>query len=503
MIRAGAAASGLAAFLAVFLALAPAGAQEVRTQAPCSPAIDRTQGNVTINFSGGCTVGITPAQLQEIVASLQAGRSVPPELLDRYDALSQKFGVTDAAVANFFRILGENKVAAGDLDTKLREIAAQHLTLLKQTEAQADDDPQVAALKKDAAAAIDAGDYARAQTLLQQALDADLVAEKRALEAANQRYLTAAKTKADLGQLERAQLHYAAAAQDYQAAADFVPASAPLIRADYLDALGIVAAEAGDLPLARRALSEALGIREKARGPDDASLGSTLNNLALVERTQGHFAEAEPLYKRALAIGERTLGPDHPDVASRLSNLADLYAILGRTNEAETLSRRALAIGETALGPEDPKVAVFLNNLGSAYLIQGRMAEAEPLLRRALAIDEKRLGGGEPVIATDLNSLAQLCAAQGRVAEAEPLYDRALAIDEHTLGAEHPAVARDLNNLAELYRMHGRAAEADPLYRRALAIFTKALGADHPSTQIVRDNLALLQREQAPAKPNP
>ncbi|HUI96131.1 MAG TPA: tetratricopeptide repeat protein [Xanthobacteraceae bacterium] len=500
MNRAGAVASGLAAWLA---AAASAGAQEVRTQAPCSPVIDHTQGDVTINFSGGCTVGITPAQLQEIIASLQAGRSVPPELLDRYEALSQKFGVTDAAVANFLRILGENKVATGDLDAKLREIAAQHLTLLKQTAAQAGDDPQVAALKKDAVAAIGAGDYTRAETQLQQVFDADLVAAKKALDAANQRYLTAAKTKADLGRLARAQLHYAAAAQAYQAAADLVPASAPLIRAEYLDALGIVAAEAGNYPLARTALGEALGIREKARGPDDVSLGSTLNNLALVERTQGHFAAAEPLYKRALAIGERALGPDHPDIASRLGNLADLYAIEGRADEAETLARRALAIGEKALGTEDPKVAAFLSNLGTAYLIQGRAAEAEPLLRRALAIDEKRLGDREPAVATDLNNLAQLCAAQDRVAEAEPLFDRALAIDENALGVEHPAVARDLNNLAELYRMHGRAAEAGPLYRRALAIFTKTLGADHPTTQIVRDNLALLRRGQAPAKPGP
>jgi hypothetical protein len=57
-----------------------------------------------------------------------------------------------------------------DLDAKLREVAARHLTLLKQAEALADDDPQVAAIKKQAIAAIGAGDYDRADGLLQRAL---------------------------------------------------------------------------------------------------------------------------------------------------------------------------------------------------------------------------------------------------------------------------------------------------------------------------------------------
>ena len=78
------------------------------------------------------------------------------------------------AVTNFFRILGERKVPIEDLDAKLREIAARHLTLLKQVETLSGEDPQVDALKKEAVAAIGAGDYARAQALLEQAFDADL-----------------------------------------------------------------------------------------------------------------------------------------------------------------------------------------------------------------------------------------------------------------------------------------------------------------------------------------
>src|SRR5215475_12836564 len=138
----------------VLLSAARPHAQDVRTQAPCSPVVDRTQGNVTVNYSGGCTVGIMPAELEKIIDSVLARRPIPAELSDRYELVSRQFGVTDAALTTFFRILGESKVATEDLDAKLREVAARHVTLLKQAEASTDDDPEIAAIKKQAAAAI-------------------------------------------------------------------------------------------------------------------------------------------------------------------------------------------------------------------------------------------------------------------------------------------------------------------------------------------------------------
>src|ERR1700683_3252727 len=45
-------------------------AQDVRTQARHSPVVDPTRGNVTLTFSGGGTVGITPAELKDITLAL-------------------------------------------------------------------------------------------------------------------------------------------------------------------------------------------------------------------------------------------------------------------------------------------------------------------------------------------------------------------------------------------------------------------------------------------------
>ncbi len=104
-------------------------------------------------------------------------------------------------------------------------------------------------------------------------------------------------------------------------------------------------------------------------------MAQALNNLALLYKQQGRYAEAEPLHKRSLAIREKALGPDHPDVAGSLNNLAALYDDQGRYAEAEPLLKRALAIYEKALGPDHPDVALSLNNLAALYDDQGRYAE--------------------------------------------------------------------------------------------------------------------------------
>lgn len=110
----------------------------------------------------------------------------------------------------------------------------------------------------------------------------------------------------------------------------------------------------------------------------------SLSNLAELYRAQGQYAQAEPLLRRALGIFEKALGPNYPDVALSLNNLALLYHAQGQYAQAEALFRRALAILETALGPDPhPDVATSLKNLAALYRAMKRDDEAEPLERRA------------------------------------------------------------------------------------------------------------------------
>jgi len=89
---------------------------------------------------------------------------------------------------------------------------------------------------------------------------------------------------------------------------------------------------------------KALQVAEQNVGPDHPDVAVSLNNLALLYKTQGDYAKAEPLYKRSLAILEKTLGPDHPKVATCLENLAALYRKTKRGSAANALEQRAAEI---------------------------------------------------------------------------------------------------------------------------------------------------------------
>src|SRR5215208_2836601 len=68
-------------------------------------------------------------------------------------------------------------------------------------------------------------------------------------------------------------------------------------------------------------LRQALDIAVKALGRDDLAVAMLLNNLAVVHKDQGRFAEAGRLYRRALPLLGQALGPEHPELAAVYHNL--------------------------------------------------------------------------------------------------------------------------------------------------------------------------------------
>ncbi len=132
---------------------------------------------------------------------------ISPEVFAGYVS---KLAVTESALASFFKILEEQQVAPGDLDSKLREIAAQHKELLARV-----GDNQAAKQ------AIDAGDYAKAEELLE--------------DIARHHSLAAAEAHADNARLQRVQLRYAKAAAYWQKAAVLLPEESQKERSRYLN----------------------------------------------------------------------------------------------------------------------------------------------------------------------------------------------------------------------------------------------------------------------------
>ncbi len=485
-------------------------------------------GNVNITASSGGTAIIQTGTGSIHITNTQGISE------EKFQRLAEELGVRKQALEKFFEILEQAQVASGDLDHTLREIAKRYKDLQTKLDSFSPDDPEVATLKRQAKEALDAGNFERAEKLLNQASEQDIRAANELQAIAKKRLLSAAAAKAANGALKYTQLAYVEAAAYYRQAAELVPADEESTSATYLLFQGMNLGTAGQYPEAVQALERSLSLREKALGSDHPDNALNLILLATLYSAQDKLVEIEPLYLRALAIQEKALGPDHPNVALSLNSLGvlyrnrgqyakaepplqraltileksaesnpeamfqnllylgQLYHTQGRYAEAEPLLQRALDTAGQVFGPDHPFVAAASGFLGGLYSSQGRHAEAEVLRQRALAINEKVFGPNSPNTAESLANLALAYQARGDHAKAEPLLKRALPILEQTFGPNHPQVAVALNNLAALYLDQDRDAEAEPLLKRALMIVEKAFGPDHPDVAGIMANLAEL-----------
>lgn len=216
----------------------------------------------------------------------------------------------------------------------------------------------------------------------------------------------------------------------------------------------------------RYAEAKALLLRAQeltATGEYPAETATTLNNLAALNRSEGRLRESEALYRQALAIRTGHFGPVHESTATSYHNLAALLHQRGQREEAETLFREALNTREAVLGVDHPEVARTLNNLAELYHDQGRYDEVEPLYLRSLSILQSRVGGSNPALAPTLNNLAVLYQSQRRFDDAERLYLRSLQIERRASGQSDSDLATTLANYAALLRELGRAEEASAM----------------------------------------
>ncbi|MBL8251927.1 MAG: tetratricopeptide repeat protein, partial [Candidatus Competibacter sp.] len=392
---------------------------------------------------------------------------IPPEEFRR---LAGELSVTQSALESFFKILEKAQVPQRDLDSTLREIAKRYKDLQAKLDGFGSDDPEIETLKRQAEEVLDAGDFERAEKLLNQASERDIRAANELQAIAKKRLLSAAAAKAANGGLKYTQLAYAEAAAYYRQAAELVPAGEESTLATYLLFQGMNLGTAGQYPAAVQALERSLSLREKALGPDHPDNALNLILLATLYSAQDKLIEIEPLYLRALAIQEKALGPDHPDVALSLNGLGFLYRARGQYAKAEPPLQRALAILEKSAGMNPEAMFPILLNLAQLYRTQGRYAEAEPPLQRALDTAGQVFGPDHPLVAAASGFLGGLYSSQGRHTEAEALQQRALAINEKVFGPNSPNTAESLANLAFAYQARGDHAKAEPLLKRALPL---------------------------------
>ena len=208
-------------------------------------------------------------------------------------------------------------------------------------------------------------------------------------------------------------------------------------------------------------------------------------------RQRGQFMEAIPVVEQQQdLIRQLEGGEENLEFAITLGNLADLYHSIGDYAAAEPLSRRALDILRRTVGENDPEYARELNNRGALLRSMGDYPAALEVSQQALELARATRGEEHPGVATAMNNLAGLQMAMGNYATAEPLYQKALRIRRRRLGEADAEVAELLDNLGGLYFAIGDYAAAEEQAQQALNIYRRALGDKHPDVATTLSNLA-------------
>jgi len=317
----------------------------------------------------------------------QNNYGIPPALFAEY---AGKLAVTETALASFFTILEEQQVPRSDLDSKLREIAAQYKELLLRMETVQSEDPQVVRLKDEARQAIEAVDYAKAEVLLNQADARDIqafeqleAAAKRDMEAAKQRRISSAASCVDNARLQEVQLRYAKAAAYWQKAAALLPETEKQERSRYLHSaafdLDRIAKYSEALPL----YEQSLHIKQEIG--DRAGEGATLNNISGIHKARGDYDTALTYLEQSLAIRQE-IG-DRADEGTTLNNIGEIYRMQGDYATALKYLEQSLSISQEV--GDRAGEAVMSWNIGLAYNNQGDLKQEEAYISRAVQLAEE------------------------------------------------------------------------------------------------------------------
>ncbi len=405
-------------------------------------------------------IGIHPDQLPAIIeAATRDRKQLTDEQRETITSLEGKLGVSESALRAFFLTLDEANVPLEQQETRLIEIAEDYTRVRAQVSAAPGDPPEIAKLKDEAKAALDAGEFERADSFLEQVLKAEDVAIER-------RQLEAAHTSAQRGDIALTRLRYREAAQHFTAAAKRVPRKYEEEALTYLDreamALYRQGGEFGDNVALADAISRykaLLDLRTRERVPLDwamtqNNLGNTLRSLGERESGTARLEEAVAAYRKALrectrervalgwAMTQNHLGAALASLGERESGTARLQEAVAAFREAlREYTRKRVPLGW----------AMTQNNLGNALTDLGQRESGTARLEEAVAAYRKAL--------------------RERTRERVPLD---WAMTQNNLG-------NALSNLGQRESGTARLEEAVAAYRKALSIFEAARASYYAS----------------------
>jgi tetratricopeptide (TPR) repeat protein len=246
---------------------------------------------------------------------------------------------------------------------------------------------------------------------------------------------------------------------------------------------------------AKNVLDRAIAIMRAVRSDDGQEIAPFKVDMARLLMAAGELPEAEAYFKEALPVISRSFGPQHLYTAKVQSSLAALYASEGRYTEADALISKALAVYEKVHGPDHPFLVPLWLTKARIDQAQGETANAKMLLEKSLRVVRNHDDSGPLIEAKVLSRLGEFYLLTKKYAKAKDVLHEALKILERSQDAGSDRTAVALNTLARVYVETGKYSEAGNLCGRALDILEPAVGRDHPHVADVMETLAHLHRK--------
>jgi tetratricopeptide (TPR) repeat protein len=141
-------------------------------------------------------------------------------------------------------------------------------------------------------------------------------------------------------------------------------------------------------------LEMALALRQKLSGADSQTLLADLDRLGELNIALRRYDKAEDTYRHALVIRERLYGREHADLIATLDGLA--YACYGQKkyDDAEPTYQRLLGVWTASAGKEHPMIATVLDKLAGVYADQKKWDQANAAVEQANAVRARFLAVG-------------------------------------------------------------------------------------------------------------
>ena len=315
-------------------------------------------------------------------------------------------------------------------------------------------------------AAFAAGDMARAELELEQALDL-----ANAAGTPGPRLETSlsnlARLYEHLGRLDQAQPLYELmlVATEHRTG----PRHEDLL--EPLAAAGRVALRAGDVPSATAHLRRYVEVADVTGKADATELWQVLGLLARMGTLQQAPEDALLFQRRAVAVMDEDHFPDAADRAQMLESLVQLELLHGSAAAAESLVDRVVALHREAGNPDAALAALF--GAAATALGAGQPEVAERLVERVLALDpppDLMISAREVLAQAAWQSvprggaLSDWLAAPSdspALARAADRLQPLLAVQRLTLPPDHPKVAETLSRLVEVAARRGDLAGAE------------------------------------------